>query len=711
MASSAKKAYHRLEEELADRLAGASGGEPVDVSQIISRTLRIKLDVSLWTSTDIRCETVPGDNPEGEVVGDAAAARAALLPIGAALEAEGAFADQLKSKLEAAPDDLFTGSQGGWRGDALPDRRSVVRKCAACAGAGGFACEACEGGGDKLCDRCFGTGEVDQLCGACANRPTQNAKPSWDEAALSFRKRTTAADADPDCPVCKGAGAHKAPCEKCHGAKRVDCGLCNGTGRVECAECGGAGAQTDIYSVAPRFDYSNYLSCDEQVSRIVESKLRRGVQILARSGRLQAKFIGLKSDKLGYRASFTVEKAVTGARIGAGRRSPRVMAELYAIDEPPVLIDPPPLIDKLHQRALDNLRHTGRDNPRAIADALSARALGRAALTAAARRDLRFDASAFEPLATPGYAARLFELAKTCHRFAGWRIRRWFWPAAAIGAPLFVAMLDAIGATSIIAGWTSVAAASSGVDAAIAQRDAAANGVIFGRIGAIALWWLLAASAAALVYRRSVRRILGVARAATTLDVLRAGPAPLLGLIAGAGLTALFVSLPPPDPKLLARAGEIAKSVAARRAAALARIRAEAEAPSLSSKWDLVRSKDGALIARVAAESAPEVVFSVRCRKDDAWLRLQLKEKFKRRARLSVGLSTNRRSLGVLRARVVGGALEWRADRRILTALRYGTWARLEVLGDGAERPKIDVTLDGSAEAIGEATRRCQSSS
>ena len=74
---------------------------------------------------------------------------------------------------------------------------------------------------------------------------------------------------------------------------------------------------------------------------------------------------------------------------------------------------------------------------------------------------------------------------------------------------------------------------------------------------------------------------------------------------------------------------------------------------------------------------------------------------------LSVGLSTNRRALGITPARVDKGELTWTVSRNAVSALRYGTWMRLEIL-DGEVRHRIrQFTLDGSADVLDRATAAC----
>ncbi len=701
-------AYRRFEEYLYAQLEGAAGGEPVEISPICDHHVRARFETSIWARADIVKTTAPGAAPVGPVVADEAAARAALAEAGAAAARHPALTSRLKPRLSTGEGPDFADMQGAWRESPLPQTRSVVRKCAACAGAGGFACDACEARGDRLCQRCDGAGKVDQVCPACRGRAkSSGARSIWDESILSFRSKPSENEADPDCEACGGAGALKVECAVCEGAKRVTCALCEGSGRVECADCDGTGAETDRYSPTLLFQYACYTAAEPPLEPAAEAKFRRGAQMLFKLGLMRPRFFDFQSDALGHRAVYVAEAPFVGARVSIGRRSPRVMAELYAIGDGPTLIDPPPIVDALHQRALDGLRIAGADGPRRLADALGERDLGRAALRAAARREFAFDASDFEPLATQTYARRLFELAKVCHRFVGWRARRWYWPAAALAAPLMVAGLDATGVTSAFAGWTSVAAASGGFEASAAQNAAAEGGAFVARFATIALWWVLALAGATALYRLTVRRVLGVGRKASRWDALRAGPAPLLGLLAGAGLTALFVAAPTPDPDLVARAGQVAAGVEARREEAQGRAAARAAADP--NGWRLYRGRDGVLFARAAALGPREASISIRCYEGRPLLRYEeVAPYLARGARISIGLSTNRRALGVDRARVVeDGVVEWGVDRLTLDSLRSGSWVRVEVL-DGAMRwPIREFGLEGSAEAIDRAIEPC----
>ena len=354
------------------------------------------------------------------------------------------------------------------------------------------------------------------------------------------------------------------------------------------------------------------------------------------------------------------------------------------------------------------------DGPSAIADTLSTRGLGRAALQAAARRDLRFDFSEFEPLATPAFCNRLFELAKQCHAHVGWRARKWFWPVAALTAPLTVAVLDAVGATSALAGWTSVAAAAGGVDPSVAQNQAAQGGVWAARALGFAIWWLLALGVFAVIYRASVRRTLGVSRAVSYADAARSGPMPLLGLAAGVGLTALLVTAPAPDQGLLARADDVAAGVAARAEAREEAKRDEArlreEAARAAEQWRVIPGENGEQIATIVAQGEVAGEMTLSCENGVRRMRYATGAALERQGegRLSIGLSTNRQSLGITTATIVEGVLEWQVTRNAVQALRFGTWVRLEILDGEVRWPVQQFTLTGSTAAIDVAMATCK---
>lgn len=704
--------YRRFEESLYVQLDGAAGGEPVEIAPICDYQLKARFEVAIWARADIVRTTVPGNNPIGPVVEDEAEARAALADAGAEAAKHPALASRLKARLESGDGPVFSETQGFWREAPMPQTRSVVRKCAACAGAGSFACDACEAQGDRLCERCDGAGVVDQVCASCRGRARAAGgrwRPQWDESILSFRLRRTEKDADPDCENCHGAGALTVTCAACDGAKRVPCALCAGTGRVECADCGGAGAQTDRYSPTLLFQYTIFTDVEPSVSPVALAKFRVGAQRLTKLGLLKPRFFDFKSDGLGYRATYLADAALVGARASIGRRSPRVAAEIYGVGDGPTLVDPPPLIDALHQRALDRLRMSGVDGPRRLADALADRDLGRAALRAAARREFNFDASEYEPLATQTYAQRLFELSKVCHRYAGWRSRRWYWPVAALTAPLLIGALDASGATSAFAGWTSLAAASNGASAE-AARKVAEGGAIAARIATLVLWWLAALGGAALLYRLSIKRLLGVGREASRWDVVRAGPAPVLGMIAGALMTALTLPTPEPSAQMLAEAGQVAETVEAQRREAReeARARAQAEARGPTA-WRLIQGPRGGPVARASALGPQPASLSIQCDEGRPILRyVEYAPYLGRGARLSIGLSTNRSSLGLSAIRIRDeGVAEMIISARVMSALRNGAWLRVEFLEGPMRWPVREFDLEGSAAAIDQATSAC----
>ncbi len=297
----------------------------------------------------------------------------------------------------------------------------------------------------------------------------------------------------------------------------------------------------------PELSFALHLATDQtdETSERALAAVERHFGVLAARRGFAPRLTGFFAENGAWRAVFETETPVASVRLHIGRRTPRICRDLLALGAPLALASEEPLIDELHDRALDGAALS----PEAHADKLAASAAGRSALASAATAEprQRFVEGRRDqaPWLSERGAGRLHDLAMRCHPALGMGIRRWLWPVAAIAAPLLAAGLAAAAA------FHSDVALRLGRDGAVglaslfsvlgwgppsAERTTAA---IFVGLLPFALFWVVTLGLLAHAFGRKTKRVLGFARRLTMRDIFARGPGPWAAMTAGAALYAI----------------------------------------------------------------------------------------------------------------------------------------------------------------------------
>ena len=333
------------------------------------------------------------------------------------------------------------------------------------------------------------------------------------------------------------------------------CAKCDTAGDTACEICGGHGEFTEHHESVARVDYSLSIEIIGNVPDSLRAQFKRAYQGIAAEKLFTPRLVGFTSEGAAHMAVFEAELPAAAAKVEIGRRLPHICDKVFAFGDPLTLVDPPPLLDRLHQRALDSAHIRGGPRKAQLADTLANSRLGRQALASAARRRHPFKPHDLSPFATSRLVERLSNIAKYSHRMVGHYRRRWVWTATAASAPLLGLglMLSGYGefienaATGSLAVADTTVVDPSGIEtAAIPSLSVAQSAALaFGGMVPFFLWWVLAIGVVGFLYARTMRRAIGVARPLRFKEVITMSSGPSLALLFGGVLYAIaFYGVP-----------------------------------------------------------------------------------------------------------------------------------------------------------------------
>lgn len=410
------------------------------------------------------------------------------------------------------------------------------------------------------------------------DRPA-GAETQWRLSAPGFAERLRAAlTEDPWRGLSAAGGVGVWAAQGAETRRETACPSCKGNvGAGDCPRCKGVGAIGAICTPALCFGAGVAVKpvFPEQTNRAPElefapalAALNRGLLGLIERRAFTPRLLALEGEGGAYRAVFETEIPLARVRVFVGRGVEKQAADVWALGEPLGFLDPPALLDKLHELALDRLLIRSGADLSPLADHLAGSALGRGALQAAAAFEPRFDpkdmafrdrvrdaappssngadaaavsaANAAEltsdALMTGALADRLFAFAQRTYRALGLRLRRRLWAGFVLAAPALAVLLCAAGYVGA-------------VDALVVGRGAvtpeAPRRLMEG--ATLALWalpfaalWFVCLYASLAHYRRTTRRILGRALGGGwpegLWEAMRLGRQPLWALAIGGAL-------------------------------------------------------------------------------------------------------------------------------------------------------------------------------
>lgn len=549
------------------------------------------------------------------------------------------------------------------------------------------------------------------------------------------------------------------PCEACGGLGQAPVDDEESEGGVEpCPECAGAGWRKHAMQVEIMLAGAVALAALSNAPEGAEDVVRRGLADLIER-RAFAPELSAFETGAAPAATLVAPLPVAFCRVIIGRKAARRVYDVWAIGEPLEFVDPPPLLDLLHEYALDKIMVDPIADKGALADQLAATRIGRAALRAAAAFEPQFDADdiAFaDATGSEGDGAaaktlsaaklvsrtltdRLFRFAQQSYRELGDSGRRTIWLSMLLLTPIVAMTLTGMG---YVGGADSLLANLDGL-VSLDLREAL---TIVAWAAPFLLFWLAALWASILHFRMRTKRVIGRALGFGATDALRQARRPWIGLALGGMLYGLaFIGSAPPDEDRIGMAEEtqllarfripILNSVFDGAAdgrdwiAASLGVDRPASRPDLEELRGRVVSRQSLLAERlrtVAYAARPDrwgefdgvaavkalgpsgvAVFGVLCAQGAPIFTL-VAEPLAELSRVS--LFVNRISLPDAVARNRDGAVSWPATQGALSAVRSGVALRAVVddLSDDGGTLLYDFTLAESAARVADATRGCR---